>query len=366
MASQESLLALGHDKLVEFATSKGVDPTKFESDEQLAQGVSGIVTPEDVEKFQAEHSADGDGEVTTDAPNTEGTDEATPEGEAEANANAHAHTEEVKTEAETVDLPPAPETTDGTDGDAGKNTETDTPSDEDDTQEPQDDPQDAQSDPSDNQGEVKVEANTEPQNTSHEVLKNVLVTYNSFFPSRNRTVRAQNEMRRTWPELFKVLEQASGRNGDRVELFDENWHNFDQESGATNKNPDEITIKSVPGEAVAATPAPTETTGELSEAEKARNLSSKTFNQGEAEKDVKTTPRHVAVPGEGDVPVGPVQGDPKEGEGKPTKQKMVKTPKVTQAEKRIAEDEKAIEQGEKDFEARKNAVIEGDNEPQVQ
>ena len=54
MASVKSLLELGHDNLVEFAKSKKVDPSKFDTDEALAQGVSGIVTPEDVEAFKTD------------------------------------------------------------------------------------------------------------------------------------------------------------------------------------------------------------------------------------------------------------------------------------------------------------------------
>lgn len=69
-------------------------------------------------------------------------------------------------------------------------------------------------------------------------LQKVLEVYNSISPSRTRWIRNRYEMRNRWKELFKVLEEASGRDGGKVVLFDPNWHTVGQKgatTGAVNK-----------------------------------------------------------------------------------------------------------------------------------
>ena len=66
----------------------------------------------------------------------------------------------------------------------------------------------------------------------------VLEVYNSIKPSRTRWVRNRNKLRNEWKELFKVLEQASGRSGTLVSVYDPNWHTYGAKAGTvgvTNK-----------------------------------------------------------------------------------------------------------------------------------
>lgn len=75
-------------------------------------------------------------------------------------------------------------------------------------------------------------------------LKDILKVYNSISPSRTRWVRNRNTMRNQWKELFKILEQASGREGMRAGVFDANWHKVTLKGGipgAANKEDSEIT-----------------------------------------------------------------------------------------------------------------------------
>ena len=55
-------------------------------------------------------------------------------------------------------------------------------------------------------------------------LDDILLAYNNIKPSRTRWVRNRNTMRKEWKELFTILEQASGRSGVAVKVYDPNWH----------------------------------------------------------------------------------------------------------------------------------------------
>lgn len=66
--------------------------------------------------------------------------------------------------------------------------------------------------------------------TEH-TLKDVLMVYNSVVPSRRRWIQNRNELRNRWKELFKLLEQASGRTGDKADLYDYNWHMLADKGG---------------------------------------------------------------------------------------------------------------------------------------
>jgi hypothetical protein len=69
-------------------------------------------------------------------------------------------------------------------------------------------------------------------------LEDILAVYNSISPSRRRWIRLRNQMRNEWKELYKVLEEASGRDGGKVVVFDPNWHKVADKggiSGAVNR-----------------------------------------------------------------------------------------------------------------------------------
>lgn len=74
---------------------------------------------------------------------------------------------------------------------------------------------------------------------SKPTLEEILAVYNSIHPSRRRWYGNTNKLRNNWPELYKVLEQASGRSGGRPVVFDPNWHEVAQKGsgvrGAANK-----------------------------------------------------------------------------------------------------------------------------------
>lgn len=74
-------------------------------------------------------------------------------------------------------------------------------------------------------------------------LKDILKLYNSVSPSRIRWVRNRNLLRNQWKELFRILEQASGREGNKATVFDPNWHKVTLKggmSGAANRSDEEI------------------------------------------------------------------------------------------------------------------------------
>ena len=102
------------------------------------------------------------------------------------------------------------------------------------------------------QAETAVESASEPQIT----LKDIIMLYNSVKPSRRRWIQNRNELRNRWKELFQLLERASGRDGQKVALYDYNFHKLIQKDdiqGLTNLDASEVTIVSDGGQAVADT-----------------------------------------------------------------------------------------------------------------
>lgn len=64
-------------------------------------------------------------------------------------------------------------------------------------------------------------------------LEQILAVYNTVVPSRTRQIRNRNQLKNSWKELFKVLEQASGRDGVKVTVFDPNWHEVGSKGAGT-------------------------------------------------------------------------------------------------------------------------------------
>lgn len=57
-----------------------------------------------------------------------------------------------------------------------------------------------------------------------DTLKQILAEYNSIAKSRARWIRNRKDLKNTWPSLYKVLEEASGRDGNKLVVFDPQWH----------------------------------------------------------------------------------------------------------------------------------------------
>lgn len=79
-------------------------------------------------------------------------------------------------------------------------------------------------------------------------FEDVLAVYNSITPSRRRWVRLRNQLRNEWKELYKVLEEASGRAPGKVVVFDANWHTLADKGGvrgAVNKTGEAATREEV-------------------------------------------------------------------------------------------------------------------------
>lgn len=144
-----------------------------------------------------------------------------------------------------------------------------------------------------------------------DLAKRILAEYNSISPSRRRWIRNRGWLRNNWREFFDLLEAVSGRPTNKIELFDENWHEIGEKAkgvrGAKNKKLKDIDINSF---AV----SPDEKAKRLADAKKSvvkqnnearhvvaeelRDLSVAEDKAGEKEKNVKTAPAHVKVPGE--------------------------------------------------------------------
>ena len=100
--------------------------------------------------------------------------------------------------------------------------------------------------------ETPVESASEPQIN----LKDILMMYNSVVPSRRRQIMNRNMLRNRWKEFFQLLEQASGRSGQKVEILDYNWHKVVDKGGSPglgNLERDEVTVVADAGASVADT-----------------------------------------------------------------------------------------------------------------
>lgn len=86
-------------------------------------------------------------------------------------------------------------------------------------------------------------------------LEEILAVYNSIHPSRRRWYGNINKLRNSWPELYKILEKASGRSGGRPMVFDPNWHTVVSKAGirgAANKAVEIVEVTPADEEAVKA------------------------------------------------------------------------------------------------------------------
>ena len=72
-----------------------------------------------------------------------------------------------------------------------------------------------------------------------DTLKKILAEYNSIAKSRSRWIRNRKDLRNGWKSLYEVLEQASGRDGAKLIVFDPEWHERADKGGfrgTVNKN----------------------------------------------------------------------------------------------------------------------------------